>query len=97
MCRGLRWQGGGVGRPRLFGLEKCLIIGMGVQAIKAVKEDALLIGETWKDGRHLLRGDQMDSGINYLLRDVVVGYFAHQTLGSWQLDNQIGRMQCLET
>lgn len=62
------------------------------RAIKGIKEDAILIGETWKDGRDMLRGDQMDSVMNYLFRDAVVGYFARDEIDSWQFDHLIQRM-----
>ena len=62
------------------------------RAVKAVKKDALLIGETWKDGRDMLRGDQMDSVMNYLFRNAVVDFFAERTINSSQFDNRIQRM-----
>lgn len=62
------------------------------RAVKSVKEDMLLIAETWKDGRDLLRGDQMDSVMNYLFRDAVVGYFALESIDTWQFDHLIQRM-----
>lgn len=62
------------------------------RAVKAVKDDAILIGETWQDGRDLLRGDEMDSVMNYLFRDAAVGYFAERRLDSAQFDGRIQRM-----
>jgi len=50
------------------------------KTIKSVNEDALLIGETWKDGRDLLRGDQMDSIMNYRFRDISLDYFANESI-----------------
>lgn len=62
------------------------------QAIKSVKKDALLIAETWKDGRDMLRGDQMDSVMNYLLRDSLVEYFALESIDTIQFNHLIQRM-----
>ena len=36
--------------------------------VKAVKPDALLIGEIWSDARHWLAGDMFDSAMNYEFR-----------------------------
>lgn len=65
------------------------------RAVKTIKPEALLIGETWKDGRDMLRGDQMDSVMNYLFYDAVSAYFASQTLTTEQFDNQIERLLCM--
>lgn len=62
------------------------------RAIKSIKKDAILIGETWKDGRDMLRGDQMDSVMNYLFRDASVEYFAKDEIDTWQFDHLIQRM-----
>jgi len=48
--------------------------------IKSVKPGALLLAETWRDGRDMLRGDQMDTVMNYLFRDAVVDFFARQAI-----------------
>lgn len=45
------------------------------RTIKSVRKDALLIGETWHDGRDLIRGDQLDSIMNYRFRENVLDYF----------------------
>lgn len=62
------------------------------RAVKAVKKDALLIAETWKDGRDLLRGDEMDSVMNYLFRDAAVDFFARQSISADEFDTRIQRM-----
>lgn len=56
------------------------------RAIKNVKEDAILIAETWKNGRDMLRGDQMDSVMNYLFRDAVVDYFALNSIDALEFN-----------
>ena len=65
------------------------------RAVKSVREDAILIGETWKDGRNLLCGDQMDSVMNYLFRDAAVAFFAQNGISAEQFDNRIQRMLSL--
>jgi cyclomaltodextrinase len=62
------------------------------RAVKSIKKDAILIGETWKDGRDLLRGDQMDSVMNYLFRDAVAGFFAKNDISAAELDLRIQKM-----
>lgn len=62
------------------------------RAIKSVNPDVLLIAETWKNGRDMLRGDQMDSVMNYLFRDAVVDYFATGTTSTWEFEHLIQRM-----
>lgn len=62
------------------------------RVIKSIKKDALLIAETWKDGRDMLRGDQMDSVMNYLFRDSVVEYFARESIDTWKFDHLIQKM-----
>ncbi|HLF74641.1 MAG TPA: alpha-amylase family glycosyl hydrolase [Anaerolineales bacterium] len=47
--------------------------------VKGTKSDALLISETWqKDSTllRMLRGDRLDTTMNYRLRDAVVGFLA---------------------
>lgn len=60
--------------------------------IKTVKPDAFLLAETWKDGRDMLRGDQMDSVMNYLFRDAVVDFFARRVIDAETFTNRISRM-----
>jgi cyclomaltodextrinase / maltogenic alpha-amylase / neopullulanase len=43
--------------------------------VKSLNKAVLLIGETWKDGKDLLRGDQMDTIMNYRFRDNILNYF----------------------
>lgn len=62
------------------------------KAIKSVKEDALLVAETWKNGSDMLRGDQVDSVMNYLFRDAVVDYFATGEIDAHEFDHLINRM-----
>lgn len=60
--------------------------------IKLVKPDAFLLAETWKDGRDMLRGDQMDSVMNYLFRDVTLDFFARQEIDAKIFVQRISQM-----
>ena len=46
------------------------------EAIKPVKQDALLIAEIWDDARAFLGGDQFDSAMNYNLYFACIEFFA---------------------
>ena len=55
------------------------------QVTKATTPDALLISETWqKDGTllRMIRGDRLDTTMNYRLRDAVLGLLAPQSFDS---------------
>lgn len=49
-------------------------------AVKAVKQDALLVGEVWETARHWLDGDMFDSTMNYDFRRHCRRFFAEGTL-----------------
>lgn len=49
-------------------------------AVKAVKPDALLVGEVWETARHWLCGDMFDSTMNYDFRRHCRRFFAEGTL-----------------
>ena len=65
------------------------------RSVKSVREDAILIGETWKNGSDMLRGDQMDTVMNYLFYYASVDYFAKVAIDSCEFDNRIQRMLSL--
>ena len=60
--------------------------------VKALKPQSFLLAETWKDGRDMLRGDQMDSVMNYLFRDAVVDFFAKQEIDAAAFEHRIAQM-----
>lgn len=62
--------------------------------IHSVKPYALLIGETWKDAGDMLRGDQMDSVMNYLFRNCLIDFFAKDEPAQ-NFDAQLQRLQRL--
>ena len=61
-------------------------------AIKQVKPEAFLLGETWKDGRDMLRGDGMDSVMNYLFRDAALDFFARREIDAETFEKRMSRM-----
>lgn len=50
------------------------------KAIRAVKDDAVLIGEIWDDSRSFLEGDQFDSVMNYNLTFAIIDAIAKEEL-----------------
>ena len=49
-------------------------------AVKAVKPEAYIVGETWRDTVHWLSGDTCDGIMNYPLRDCILDYCARDTM-----------------
>lgn len=52
-------------------------------AVKAVKPDALLVGEVWETARHWLDGDMFDSTMNYDFRKHCRRFFAEGALDAY--------------
>ena len=50
------------------------------QSVKAVRPDALIIGEVWHNSLPWLRGDQFDGVMNYLFRDYGLAFLVDKTL-----------------
>lgn len=59
------------------------------KSIKRLDKDILLVGETWRDGRDLINGDQMDTIMNYKFRDSVVDYFAKNIIDKEKFKERI--------
>lgn len=58
--------------------------------VKMKYPNALFLAETWGDAGSLLHGgDQFDSAMNYLFRNVVIDYFARDTIDEIDLDRRI--------
>lgn len=55
-------------------------------------KDIILVAETWKDGKDLLRGDQMDSVMNYRLRELIINFLTHDALTVKRLNNRIEKL-----
>ncbi|MCL2146556.1 MAG: glycoside hydrolase family 13 protein [Synergistaceae bacterium] len=60
--------------------------------IKSIKPEAFLLAETWKSGLDMLRGDQMDSVMNYLFRDAVADFFATRGIDAVTFEHRIAQM-----
>ncbi|MBT2291892.1 alpha amylase N-terminal ig-like domain-containing protein [Paenibacillus albidus] len=59
------------------------------QELKASNPELLLIGEIMHASGPWLRGDQFDGGMNYLLRDDMLEFFAAQSTGPVQFMEQL--------
>ncbi len=63
------------------------------QRVKAVKEDALIVGENWFYAPSYLQGDEWDSLMNYHFRDAMLGFIAEGTLSASQFANKLECMR----
>lgn len=55
------------------------------QRVKAVKEDAYIVGEVWWDSRQWLQGDQFDAVMNYLFTEAVIAFVAGERVSVAQV------------
>ncbi len=62
------------------------------EAIKRTYPDALLLVETWGDASRLLGPDGFDSAMNYLFRDAMVDFFAHDSIDAVALKTRLDGM-----
>lgn len=60
-------------------------------AVKAVKEDAYVLGELWHDGNHWLKGDMFDGVMNYPLTRVAMDFFIHHKYSPYHFIEQINQ------
>lgn len=60
--------------------------------LKQFNPELILIGETWGDAGKLLMGDQMDSAMNYLFKDVVTDWLAESKINVQKFDARINYM-----
>lgn len=60
--------------------------------IKEKYPDKLLLGETWGYAGKLLRGNQMDSVMNYVFRDSARDYFAKECISVKEFDERLNHM-----
>lgn len=63
--------------------------------IKAIKRDAILLGETWSDAGKLINNDRLDSAMNYIFRDALVDFIAKETINVSEFNNVINKMLSL--
>lgn len=60
--------------------------------VKLVKPEAFLIGEIWEDSHQWLRGDQLDSTMNYRFSNMCRDFFAKRSISVEQFDKKICAM-----
>ncbi len=61
-------------------------------AVKAVKKDALLIGEVWHENTHYLRGDEFDGVMNYRVHKAFTDYFALRKITAQEAADRLNRI-----
>ena len=61
--------------------------------IRAIKPDALILGEVHHDATTFLRGDQFDSVMNYLWRRACLDYFARRRCGTQRFASDLLRVR----
>ncbi len=64
-------------------------------SIREVADDAFLLGEFWGDASPWLSGDQLDSSMNYLWRDIVMRFFVTQCIDARTFAREIRRLRNL--
>jgi len=62
------------------------------KATKLTNDQILLTGETWHDGRDLLRGDQLDSIMNYRFRSFVIEFFIKKQMSKEKFKEEIEKL-----
>lgn len=62
------------------------------KAVKAEKEDCVIIGENWHDAYPYLMGDQYDSIMNYAFTKACLDYFAKEKFTGEDMANQLNRI-----
>ena len=61
-------------------------------AMRSVKSDVLLLGETWGDAHRLVTADRLDTAMNYIFRDIAVDWLAKGKILPSDADHRINRM-----
>ncbi len=61
-------------------------------AVKAVKPDALIVGEVWENAAHYLNGDMLDSAMNYDFRRYCRRFFAEETVDAEVFDTNVSAL-----
>ncbi len=62
------------------------------EAVKAEKEDAIIIGEVWDGGENYLEGDQFDTVMNYPFMYDAIDYFAKGSIDTEGFDYYINNL-----
>ncbi len=61
------------------------------EVVKACNPEAYIMGEVWHDAYPWLQGDQFDSVMNYPLNEAVLGFFAYNTIDTWDFIYAVNR------
>lgn len=64
-------------------------------ALKSKYPTSILLGETWGYGGKMLRGNQLDSVMNYMFRDALWDYFGKHCISATVFDHRINTMLAL--
>ncbi|MDP4145570.1 MAG: glycoside hydrolase family 13 protein [Bacillota bacterium] len=65
------------------------------EAVKEVKEDAIIVGEVWYDSTSWLKGDQFDSVMNYDFNNAVGEFVAGESISPKVLGERLGFLRGL--
>lgn len=65
------------------------------QRVKKQKKDAIIVGEIMHEASSFLRGDQLDSIMNYPFKGAMVDFFAKRTIGVEEFDNILSRSRVI--
>lgn len=63
------------------------------KVVKATKPEALLIGEISQSASAWLWGDQLDSIMNYSLREIIIDFFASNRIRAEEFDARLARLR----
>jgi len=63
------------------------------KVVKAAKPEALIIGEIPHDASPWLEGDQLDSVMNYPFRDIVIDFFAKNSITAEEFDARLAKLR----
>jgi glycosidase len=63
------------------------------RVVKATKPEALLIGEIPQNASAWLEGDQLDSVMNYPLREIIIDFFAKKSIKAEEFDARLARLR----
>lgn len=61
-------------------------------AMREVKPDCILLGETWGDAERLITGNRLDSAMNYLFRDAVRDWLALECIDAETFGHRVNEM-----
>ena len=62
------------------------------KSIKAVKPDAVIIGEVWENAEHYMHGDMLDGAMNYDFRRFCTQFFAERILTAEEFDLRLSSL-----